>query len=218
MHEPATARLARDGNIEFIVTGGFNQRDMNKWIFHRDGATNLLKQIDAHMPQILDAGNHLVPLALCARICRTNANHILTLIFDGHLQIRGFDSTAVGIQRYLVSKAEARLSVRRDRVPGLTLREAVKRIGLPSDCIHSFADGGLLKTVHYGRIRAVAEEEVERFIREYITVPQLSEITGLRWKDVKRTLGDAGVPPVAKRPEFKQILYERGRALQVLRR
>jgi len=190
---------------------------MNKWIFHRDGATNLLKKLDAYVPQVLDAGNHLVPLALCARICRTNANHILTLIFDGNLQIRGFDSGAVGIHRYLVSKAEARLAVRRDRVPGLTFNEAIERIGIPSDCVFSFANGGLLKTVFYGRIRAVAEEEVERFIREYITVPQLSEITGLRWKDVKRTLGDAGVAPVAKRPEFKQILYERGRALEVLR-
>lgn len=216
MADPPTARLAREGHLETIVTGGFNQRDLNKWILHRDSALNLLKKLAVLVPRQREQGDHLEGLPMAARIGRTNVSYLLTLIFDGSLRIRGFDQNAIGLNRYLVSKSDVQVTLRRQRVPGLTMTEAIERIGIPSDTVFSFANGGLLKTKMYGRVRAVAEEEVERFIREYATIPQLAELTGLRWGQVKDRLAESGVPPAAKRPKFKQFLFERDRALEVL--
>ena len=217
MHEPATARLARDGNIEFIVTGGFNQRDMNKWIFHRDSAANLIRKLDAYVVDDLEVGDHLDALPFVAKCTFTTVSKMISLIIEGQVRIRGLDPAAVGLSKFLISKSEAQIASRRARVPGLTLNEAIERLGMSSKSVFSFADGDLLKTQYYGRIRTVAEEELERFMREYASIPQLRQLTGLGWGEVKRRLEQSGVPPVAERPKFEQIMFDRQRALTVLK-
>jgi hypothetical protein len=218
MADPATARLARDGRIDYIVAGGFNQRDLNKWILHRDAATGLLRQLDAHIPLELDQGSHLAGLPQAAQLAHSSASKLVELVLAGSLRIRGIDDTATGLWRYLISKSDTQITLRRERAPGLSLEEAMERIGLTSSSVHSFVKGGLIASKFYGRVRTVTEAEVERFKREYATVPQVSEISGLRWGEVKKLLTEAGVAPVAERPKFDQILYDREPALRVLSR
>lgn len=214
--DPTAARIARSGLIDYVVIGGLNARDLNKWIIHRDAANKLLRQIDALVPTELEVGDHLAPMASAARLAHTNALKIIELVLSRTIAIRGIDDGKVGLNRYLLSKSDVQIALRRERAPGMTLNEAIERIGIRGGVVTSWLRGGLIAHKKVGRITTISEEEVERFLRDYITVPALSELTGLRWKDVKKRLAEAGVPPVAKRPEFEQILYERDRALRVL--
>lgn len=126
------------------------------------------------------------------------------------------DPGATGLLQYLLSKSEVQITLRRERAPGLTLNEAIERIGLRGGVVTSWLRGGLIAHKKVGRITTISEEEVERFMSDYATVPALSQLTGMRWKDIKKKLTLAGVSPVADRPEFIQILYERERSLRVL--
>ena len=178
----------------------------------------LLRKLDAKVPAELGGGWHLAELSLAARICRTNVSKLLSLIDGGALVIRGVDNGAIGLNRYLVDRGECQVAVRRDRVPGLSFTEAIERLGLPSKSVYSFADGGLLKTQYFGRIRTVSEEEIERFQRDYASIPQLKKLTGLRWGEVRTRLEAAGIEPVAERPKFEQIMFEREPALAAIGR
>lgn len=125
-------------------------------------------------------------------------------------------SPSRGLNRCLLSKSDAgwRCVDIRSCLP---FTEVIARLGVPFETVLSFAKGGLLKADLRGRICTVTEEEVERFKREYATLPQLAQATGLRWGEVKNRLAEAGVPPPAvKRPEFKHFLFQRSRGLSAL--
>jgi hypothetical protein len=215
--ETAAVKLADEGFVEFIVHGGGNAKGLNKWIFHRDGASNLLTKLDALIPGDLQTGDHLVYLARAGQIAYSSVAKMVRLILEGKLSIRGIDENAVGLERLLVSKAETQRAVRQERAPGLTQNELCDLVRLPFKVVASFVQGGIIASKKVGRVITVSEEEANRFLDTYITVPNLCREVGRNRREVDHLLEKSGVQPTASRPKFVQVLYEKEAALKVFR-
>ncbi len=207
----AVARMADAGLLEFIVHGGGNKKGLNKWIFHRDAAKTLLERLDALVPAELDSGEHLAHIALAGQSCYSSLAIVVPLILDGKLAIRGLNSDATGLLRFLVDKGECQREVRRLRAPGLTLQETADRYGVSAQVMASWVNAGALPTKKVGRVRTIQEEDLAAFQGRYATGAELARAAGMNIRGTFLTgrLKKAGIQPVYDRPQVEQALFDR---------
>lgn len=125
---------------------------LNIWLLRGDAATSLVDRLSkVATPAPPDA----------------DRAKLLRLALDGKLPIRR-DPAGAGLEGFLVRKGDAQIVVRRERLPGMTITEAGRALGLHADMMSQLR-GTLLKTEKIGHIHSVPQAEFERFLAAYAT-------------------------------------------------
>ena len=214
----AVARLIKAGLIAAIVDGQKDQVNrLNIWLLPGDAADRLLARLAAVASPVEERGT-LVTIGEAARDARAPLPKLIRLALVGTLPLWR-DPKAAELQAFLVSPGDARVVLRRDRVPGMTITEAGKALGLHMDMAAQLRDCGMLKTTTHGRIHSVSNKEFERFKATYVTSEELVSAFKLppgRWTVVE--MRKMGVEPVCDRSKFRQVIYRRDKAVKALAR
>lgn len=204
--------IIEDGHLIPLMRAG--QVGLNSFDFSANSAAKLL----ASMPAVVgeEYGGELLPLPVAAQQVRLTVSKAISMVQAGELLVRGFDASAVGLQRYLVNLPEVVNAGRRRRLPGYSQQEAAKIIGVHYNAMLDFVERGVISTITYGRETIVVLEEIERFQREYVAVPELSVILGFkRSRGTIAALARVGVEPACPRSPFWKVLYRRDEAVAV---
>ncbi len=204
--------IIEDGLLVPLMRAG--RSGLNSYDFPADCASGLL----ASMPAVVRVSGHreseLIPLPIAAQRARITVSNGIRMSQMGRILVRGIDEKAIGLQRYLVDMTEVVNACRRQRLPGCSKREAAKLIGVPYNAMLDFVERGVISAIMQGKEVVVEVAEIERFQREYVAVPELSEILGMkRSRETIALLAKAGVEPVCPRPPFWKVLYRRDEAI-----
>ncbi|WP_442754277.1 TniQ family protein [Methylocystis sp. JAN1] len=208
------ATLIEAGILPTIVPGKSDRENrLNIWLLPETAAYDLLTELTPGDAPAGAPGADFIPIPLAARNVRAPLATILRLVIDGVLAVRAVDADAVGLTRLLVSRSDVRIATRRAKVPGLTMTEAAKAIGLHPEAMPKLIDDGFIESRRIGRIRTVSREQVDAFKAAYATTAQLAGAFGLHeGRSLMGILADAGVRPVCARPRFRQVIYRRADA------
>lgn len=206
--------IIEDGLLVPLMRAG--QSGLNSWDFPAAAAETLL----ATMPAVVESesASELVPLPVAAQQARLTVSMAINMVMTGELLVRGLDATAVGLQRHMVDVSEVAQAGRRRRLPGHSKQEAAKLLGLHSNALQDYVKQGIIATVTHGKEVIITADEIARFRRDYVAVPELSEILGFRRsRETIAALARTGVQPACPRPPFWKVLYRRDEAVPAAR-
>lgn len=213
------ARLIKDGLLRAVVDGKTDKQNrLNIWLLPLGAGAALVARLAAVATPMEERGK-LLPISIIARMVRAPLAKLIRLALAGELPVYQ-DPSASGLMAFLVRQGDAQVTVRRKRVPGLTITEAGVALGLHADTMAQLRWRGMLKAVRYGRIHSVAPEEFERLKATYVETGEIATMLGLTagGRGVIKTLRDRGVAPVCDRPEFRQVLFRRDEVVRALSR
>lgn len=169
-------------------------------------------------------GDGLVPVSRAAKLAVCGYVDVVKLLRDSGLDRVGIDPARRGFAGILVDADEVKRKVSKPPLPGLTARQASKRLGVVIDTVHALtANGDLPSTMQqtYGgkrEARLVRHEDVESFLTEYMPLSELARHLGVeKWpRHACRIMDEEGVAPAFTRETRRSVIYRRAEVEAVL--
>lgn len=193
-------------------TKRLRDRPSNKWLFEPDVVPAFLARLEK-LAVVVNRESYadLMPLS-SAGILYTQVLRAVQLMLEGKLFIRGFDDTAAGLTRLLVSRSEAAEAFKLDRRDGnWALRDAAPLMGMNYNQLRGCVKCGLVVPLGWGKAIYLTDDLIEEFNRTYVRASDLSE--SFKWsggsKVVIRHMREAGVEPVSGKQDLGVTLYRR---------
>jgi TniQ len=191
-----TLALVRDGLIAKHCAGD----GMNDFVLRSEVDQLLTALFKRAKPiDVAPPSSALIPKA--SKVAFRPMTTIVRLILDNELQWVGKLQGKSGFSAILVDCDEVRMITKADPLPGLVIADACKAIGLQSRVLEKLiacqavATIKALNPLNLAPTRVIAEEEIERFKREFVSLYQLSQELGVHMNELNRRLRRQGVLP-----------------------
>ncbi|KFL32337.1 hypothetical protein JP75_05180 [Devosia riboflavina] len=205
--EPAAVNpMIKDGLVVPLFHAGSS--GLNQYDFPAAAAGDLLESLLVLPLHSLAADVRLLPLNMASQFARVTVSKGVQMVLAGTVPVAAIDPKASGLPRFLVSTSAMTRAARQAKEPGLTMMAAAPLLGLSYNSTADFVKREVLKKMPGVKGTFLAPEEIDRFKRTYVTVPELSDILGTkRSRDTIALLDEAGIEPACPRPPFWKVLY-----------
>lgn len=191
-------------------------RGGHRLAFPRQALDEFMAKLVAKASQQKADGGEYVWLAQASKQCVRPLLDILTLLFDGKLDQIRLDPLERGFKSILVNLDEVRGHLHASRTT-LSLRDVEHRLKASTQVVKALVDRGVLpSTLELNPIsnlpsRVVLAEDLDTFMRTYVSLMGLARERGVHFRALKSQLDAAGAVPAFEPQAVPATFYLRVR-------
>ncbi len=196
-----------------LIKPMFQKRADLDHLFRRRDLDQFLERLFVDAVSVEEPEVDMVDIATAKSRVRCGTIEIVNLILQRRFSWVGRRSNKHGFAALLVRLSESKTLVRGSMDGWLTARAIEKAMHTDTTVVRNLIDGGHLKAeiivspLNRCPVSVVRQDLYEEFRRDYVTLFDLMERTGIHFRKLQKILAERGIDPHIKREEVGASFY-----------